>query len=359
MQSAGLRRYQRHAPGEGLLARRNKPTTKLRMSQDTVGLPLRTNLYPVYMQRWFAEIAERSEGTRNILVTENEKVVGSLPLMFGRNSIGMKHAYNLHWARLCGPVVPESVCQTERAEIIRRLIRQLPTDVSYCLTLATEFDYEVFLSEGFEPDLEDNYIVTPDRSPALYQSFSKMTKRHIRQAEDQLIVSTTTPRTFIDTYAADLRRRHRKSYAPLGIAHDALEEGLRRGQASIFTATSRVTGEVDAAVASLWDDVNYYYWMTTRRIHLNGESRPHQGAVKLLLWRAIQDASARNLVFDFDGVPSEGASRLYKGMGAQRSARYRVKRNTSIERYLGSFRTSAKLLIASSVGSFISLTFNK
>jgi len=95
-----------------------------------------------------------------------------------------------------------------------------------------------------------------------------MNKRHIRQAEDHLIVSTTTPRTFIDTYAADLRRRHRKSYAPLGIAHDALEEGLRRGQACIFTATSRVTGEVDAAVASLWDEVNYYYWMTTRRIHV-------------------------------------------------------------------------------------------
>jgi lipid II:glycine glycyltransferase (peptidoglycan interpeptide bridge formation enzyme) len=244
------------------------------------------------------------------------------------------------------------------------LIKQLPTDVSYFLTLSNEFDYRLFLSEGFQPALEENYTVAPDRSPLLHASFSKMTRRHIRQAQEHLIVSTTTPQAFIQTYAADLFRRRRKSYAPLTIAHDILKEGVRRGQARIFTANRRDTGEIDAAVACLWDDTNYYYWMTTRRVPADGQTRPHQGAVKLLLWSAIQDAAARGLTFDFDGIPSEfsskenGVTRLYAGMGGQRSIRYRVKRETRLEQLLGRLRRPAKLLITKTVGTFMTLKMN-
>lgn len=336
-------------------ASQRRGITMLSVSCDITGIALDPSQQPVYMQRWFSKIAEGIGGTRQILVTENENVVGRLTVVFGRNKIGMKQAYNLPWARFQSPIVCETVSQNERAEIIRRLIRQLPTDVSYNLTLANEFDYRVFLSEGFEPYPEDNYIVTPDQAQRLCQSFSTMTKRHIRQAQEQLVVSTTTPRAFINIYAADLRRRHRRSYAPLEIAREILEEGLLRGQARIFTANRRSTGEVDAAIACLWDEANYYYWMTTRRIHVEGESYPHQGAVKLLLWSAIQDAAGRNLTFDFDGVPSDGASRLYEGMGAQKSKRYRVKRNTRFERYFGRYRLLVKTLMTPAFRSLISL----
>jgi hypothetical protein len=336
----------------------------LLVSRDIAGIPLDSGKSPVYMQEWFTDIAAQNDNAKEIVVIEDGKVAGSLPIALVRNSLGMKQAYNLPWARVCGPNIPEGIGKTERAQITRRLIRQLPTDVSYFLTLATEFDYGVFLSEGFQPDLEDNYTVTPDLSAVLHTSFSKMTKRHIRQAQEHLIVSTTTPPAFIQIYATDLIRRRRKSYAPLMIAHKILEEGLRRGQARIFTANRRDTGETDAAVACLWDDTNYYYWMTTRRVQADGESRPHQGAVKLLLWAAIQDAAARGLTFDFDGVPSKlsakkgGVARLYDGMGAQPSIRYRVKRQTKVEQFLSRLRTPTKLLITKTVGTFMTLQMN-
>lgn len=336
----------------------------LLVSRDIAGIPLNGGKSPVYMQRWFTDIAVQNDNTKEIVVIEDGKVAGNLPIVLLRNSLGMKQAYNLPWARVCGPNIPEGIGEAKRAQITRQLIRQLPTDVSYFLTLATEFDYRLFLSEGFQPDLEDNYTVTPDLSAVLHTSFSKMTRRHIRQAQEHLIVSTTTPRAFIQTYATDLIRRRRKSYAPLTIAHDILEEGLRRGQARIFTANRRDTGETDAAVACLWDDTNYYYWMTTRRVQADGESRPHQGAVKLLLWSAIEDAAARGLTFDFDGVPSKlsskkgGVARLYDGMGAQPSIRYRVRRQTKVEQFLGRLRTPTKLLITKTVGTFMALQMN-
>ena len=336
----------------------------LLVSRDIAGIPLNAAKSPVYMQRWFTEIAERNDRTKKIVVIEDGNVAGSLTIVLRRNSLGMKQAYNLPWARVCGPNISEGIDKVKADQITRRLIRELPTDVSYFLTLATEFDYRLFLSEGFQPHLEDNYTVTPDRSSELHASFSKMTRRHIRQAQEHLTVSTITPRAFIKAYAADLFRRRRKSYAPLAIAQDILEEGLRRGQARIFTATRRNTGEIDAAVACLWDDTNYYYWMTTRRVHVEGESKPQQGAVKLLLWSAIQDASARGLTFDFDGVPADlsqkkdGVTRLYDGMGAQRSIRYRVKRETGLEQLVGRLRNPTKLLITKTVGTFMTLKMN-
>ena len=343
---------------------RRKFSNMLFVSRDIGGIPLNISKSPVYMQRWFTDIAEQNDDTRKIVVTEDGKVAGSLIIVLGRNSLGMKQAYNLPWARVCGPNIPEDICKTKKTQITRQLIKQLPTDVSYFLTLSNEFDYRLFLSEGFQPALDENYTVAPDKSPLLHASFSKMTRRHIRQAQEHLIVSTTTPQAFIQTYAADLFRRRRKSYAPLTIAHDILKEGVRRGQARIFTANRRDTGEIDAAVACLWDDTNYYYWMTTRRVPAEGQTKPHQGAVKLLLWSAIQDAAAKGLTFDFDGIPSEfsskenGVTRLYAGMGGQRSIRYRVKRETRLEQLLGRLRTPAKLLITKTIGTFMTLKMN-
>jgi hypothetical protein len=104
--------------------------------------------------------------------------------------------------------------------------------------------------------------------------------------------------------------------------------------------------------------------MTTRRVHVNGQNKPHHGAVKLLLWSAIQDASSKGLTFDFDGIPSNfspsenGVTRLYAGMGAQRSIRYRVTRETRLEQYLGRLRAPTKLLITKTVGTFMTLKMN-
>src|SRR6266852_5216953 len=332
--------------------------------RDVTGTLSQETNVPVYLQDWLTAIAARGGNTRKTVVTENGEPLGSLTISLDRNALGMKQAYNLPWARTCGPSIPEGINEERRADITRRLIRQLPTNVSFFLTLADEFDFRSFLEEGFKPVSEANYVIPPVPFPALHASLSKMTKRHIKQAQRDLVVSTTTPDSFIEIYATDLARRRRKPYAPLDIARDILSEGQRQGQARIFTAKRRDTGEIDAAIACLWDNAKYYYWMTTRRLQASGQNKPHQGAVKLLLWSAIQDAAARGLTFDFDGVPSgfsskeNGVTRLYAGMGGQRSIRYRVKRETGLEKSLGRLRTPIKLLITKTFGTFMTLKMN-
>lgn len=318
---------------------------------------------PVYMQEWLTEIAARSSQIRETAVIENGKPIGSLMFSVHRNAIGMKQGYDLPWARLSGITISENISQAKRAEVTRQLIRQLPKNVTLFLTLANEFDYNLFLSEGFKSTAGENYLIASDRLNSLYGSFSKMTKRHIKQAKRDLIVSTTTPEGFIDIYKADLARRRRKPYAPLDIACDILKEGLRRGQARIFTASRRDTREIDAAIACLWDDEKYYYWMTTRRLANDDQIKPYPGAVKLLLWSAIQDAAAKGLDFDFDGAADlggthAGKSRLYQGLGAELCVRYAVKRETRIERILGHLRPPVKFLLRMTVGKLMTLKLN-
>jgi hypothetical protein len=334
------------------------------LPREITGVPLGDGKTPVYLQNWLTKIAARSGKTRTLAVTEDGKLLGSLTIFLERNGLGMKQGYNLPWARLCGPNVSEGIGEEKRAQITRKLIRQLPKDVSFFLTLADEFDFRLFVSEGFQSTSEDNYVISPDRLPALQAAFSNMTKRHIKQAQRDLMVSSTTPEAFTEIYAADLAQRRRHSYAPLAIARDILTEGLSQGQARIFTAKRRDTGEIDAAIACLWDNSRYYYWMTTRRLPVEGQSKPHQGAVKLLLWSAIQDAAARGLTFDFDGAGGDlsprkdGTTRLYDGMGAQRCVRYAVKRETRLERLLGRFRPLVKLAIRKTVGRLMTLRMN-
>jgi hypothetical protein len=310
---------------------------------------------PVYLQDWFTAIAEKQKFARKEILTENGDPVASLSLSFTRNGVGMKQAHNLPWVRLCGLRFRDEVPESRKTEMARQLLKQLPENVSYFLTVASEFDYGVFCSLGFEPVLEHNYIITPDQFPNVTHSFSSLTKRHLKQANRQLIVSSTTADSFIGLYQANLNSRLRRSYAPLEVAHELLREGLRRKGARIFTAVNRETGEIDAAVACLWDDARYYYWMTTRRRQRYGQTKAHQGAVKLLLWSAIQDAAAKNLIFDFDGAPNGGSVRLYEGMGGKRTLRYRMIRRTKVERYVGTLRRPLKRFLRNTLGRIIAL----
>jgi hypothetical protein len=104
----------------------------------------------------------------------------------------------------------------------------------------------------------------------------------------------------VETYARDLSDRRRKSCASPAIAHRILDEGLRRGQARSFQ--TRQSRNRSRPRGSIGDDTNYYNSITTRRVRTSEPDKPALGAIKLLLWSAIQNALAKGR-YDFDRVP--------------------------------------------------------
>jgi hypothetical protein len=312
---------------------------------------------PVYMQDWFTAIAAKGRILR-VEVVEDRNVVGSFSCSLYRNPFGMRQAYNFPWARVGGPIIDASVDPVRRKKLIESLISQLPSNRSYFLTLSNEDDFRTFLASGFDGDLEDNFLIPADQAKTWERGLSKMSGRHLRGAEKALNISALEPAEFIRRYAEHLAMRRRKPSADLSIARDILIEATRRGQARVTAARRRNTGEIDAAVACLWDNTSYYYWMTTRRPPSGAHRAPHQGAVKLLLCTAIKDAHAKGLTFDFDGAPSARVAQLYAGMGGTKSVRYRVKRGTTCERLASLVRSPVKSALRKTFGRLITLKWN-
>jgi hypothetical protein len=313
---------------------------------------------PVYMQDWFTGLIAQKSDVIRATVTRNNMAVGVYVVSPYRNVLGMKQAYNLPWARLGGPVIDEDVDPVRRSQIAKDLIDQLPSNRSYFLTLSNETDFNAFLAAGFEGELEENFIIPVEQAATWESRLSKMSRRHLRRAKEELNVSTLDPAEFVRHYGEHLSMRRRKSYAELSIARDILIEAIRRGQARIIAARRRDSVEIDAAVACLWDDSNYYYWMTTRRPPVSGRRAPHQGAVKLLLYTAIKHAHSKGLTFDFDGVTSPCVAQLYAGMGGSKAVRYRVRRATIFERIASLIRSPVKSAFRRTIGRLIPLKLN-
>ena len=312
---------------------------------------------PVYMQDWFTAIAAKERILR-VEVVEDRNVVASLSCSLYRNPFGMRQAYNLPWVRVTGPIIDANDDPARRRKLIESLISQLPSNRSYFLTLSNEDDFRTFLASGFDGELEDNFLIPADQAKTWERGLSKMSVRHLRSAEKALKISALEPEEFIRQYAEHLAMRRRKPYADLSIARDILIEATRRGQARVAAARRRDTGEIDAAVACLWDNGRYYYWMTTRRPPSGAQRAPHQGAVKLLMYAAINHAHAKGLTFDFDGVTSARVAKLYAGMGGTKSVRYRVKRGTICERLASVVRSPVKAALRNTFGRLIKLKLN-
>lgn len=318
---------------------------------------------PIFLQDWFTEIAGSRSKLQVTTVVEDGNTVACLRLARHTTALGLKQAYNLPWARLGGIHHARDNGGT-RGAVAGRLVEQLPTNISYYLTLSDEADYQAFLDAGFHHVKEDNYLIPCGNLDATFQAFSKMTKRHLRKAEDELEISTADADWFIEWYESHLALRKRGAYAELETARDILAEAIRRNQASILTVWQPDHSEPDAAVACLWDDRYCYYWMTTRRVATGAQRRPHQGAVKLLVWRAIQIAHNKGLTFHLDGVqldlnaPKDGPGRFYEGFGAQRTPRFTVVRETTFARALAPFRGPIKRALRRTLGRFVALKWN-
>jgi hypothetical protein len=141
----------------------------------------------------------------------------------------------------------------------------------------------------------------------------------IRRAQEQYeVVPLDDPGAFIDFYAHNLQQ---KSYLDLSVCGKIIESCLTRQRGRILAARSR-NGDLVAANFCAWDARSSYYLMSTRA------NNAGNGAGSLLVWKAILDATSRELMFDMDGLASEGGILFFAGFGAEVRPRYVAERLT-------------------------------
>jgi hypothetical protein len=160
------------------------------------------------------------------------------------------------------------------------------------------------------------------------------TRQRYRKAGKKLEVVEIDPSLFFHLYRRDLAARDKISYHDLKVA-ESLASGCRtRGPGWLrITAAKGLGAPSDdprsyfAAIACLQDDSFGYYWMSTRSVDAT-DPDVRNGAVKFLLVDAIAHAARAGLMFDFDGVTTDGSSELYRGFRGTEVNRYVLTRKT-------------------------------
>jgi hypothetical protein len=154
------------------------------------------------------------------------------------------------------------------------------------------------------------------------------TRNVIRRAKEVLTVSdAVSAEVFFDFYEVNLNKKGIRNHYNKDVAVALIAESVRRNSGRVLTAVNSA-GDPQAAIFTVWNARREHYLMSTRR------HDAMNGAVNLLIWSAIKDASANGRTFDMDGLHIRNSRisnfPLLAGFGGSIRPRYVVWRSSPI-----------------------------
>jgi hypothetical protein len=279
----------------------------------------------VFLQGWWIEAARSALTTpyREARIVQNGQTLARLTYTLQKSRFGFRSWKPLDWSRVNEPLVSQLLSSTEKSVLLNQLMGQLPKNISFefvCGPSATDLDLirQAAHQAGFCQRTETIFWQSPDASKAVMRRVSKRYRQCVNKAREELRFVDISPDQFVRLYEANLRAAGRKPYSDGRVAKALIAAGLQLDdpQVRIFAVQKKAAdpddGFIDAAIACVWDDQRYYYWMTTcSRFSGDAEQKAHSHAVKFLVVTAMQDAGARGLIFDTDGGHTEGAAKQF------------------------------------------------
>jgi hypothetical protein len=291
--------------------------------------PVADPLVPtIFHETWWLDAV--TGGNYNYVeVRDKNNVVGRLPY-FMRSKWGMKYSTMPAMTHFLGPAVIEGdgAAPTRflrREQITRDLLRQLPKASLYRYKCHRDItDTIPFMQEKFMTSVQFTHEIAPATPDTLFKNMRSEKRKKIRQAEGLLtLADITDPHAFWAFYENNLRKRNVSSYYDKELCLKLLEGSLSRECGRIFGAYDK-NKDLVAAVYCIWDGTSYLYYMSTR------SANAHNGAISLLAWEAMKDASARGLIFDMDGVNNANSVLFFTEFGGVVSPRYIVTKQSAI-----------------------------
>ncbi|MCX8666127.1 GNAT family N-acetyltransferase [Acetobacteraceae bacterium B3987] len=168
----------------------------------------------------------------------------------------------------------------------------------------------------------------PDKSlETAWQDCDQKTRNLIRTADKKLSVRESDD---VELFIALVRQELPQNHHDYPLLKDLFTEACRRGQGIALYAYD---GEIPVSAALLiWDDNVLYYWQAVR---VRSSNVP--GLNMLLIWKAIEQAKKRGLIFDFDGFGSVRTAKMLASFGQKPVIRPEIRFETfiyTIKRYV-------------------------
>jgi hypothetical protein len=286
----------------------------------------------VFHEDWWLNAATGGN-YQEVTVSSGGRIVGRLPFAMFHMPAGCALCGMPELTHFLGPAIDAGPgAPANRAlkhdKILRDLLAQLPRHSGFYQKLHKDIgDTLAFQDAGYRTTVQFTYEIAPAPAATIWAAMRDKARNVIRRAKEQYtVIELSEPTVFAALYQHNLDARGMANYyhrisevCGAAIAHNA----------GRILAARDATGEIVAAIFYVWDTRAAYYLLTTR------SSAAANNAVSLLIWNAIQDSAARNLVFDFDGVGTAGSRVFYTGFGGQVSPRYIVSRYDFIHRVAG------------------------
>lgn len=302
------------------------------MNQDALSPKNKVNpLIPtIFHEQWWLDIV--TDGLyETVEVAKGGKTVGRLPYFF-RSKYGVKYSHLPPMTHFLGPAIDEGAGSLKtrllaRVGITRELIAGLPKAGLYKYKFHRDVtDVVAFQDNNFETGVQFTFEIAPHPVNLLWTNMGQGRRSQIQRAQNFLTTTTIEdPQEFYLFYTSNLNRRGLRNDYRRDVCCRAVGASLERASGRIYAAKDK-NGSLAAAVFCVWDQTAAYYLLTTRT------PDSHYGAVSLVIWKAIQDAAQRGLIFDFDGLSNKESFAFFVGFGGGLCPRYVVTRTSSLMR---------------------------
>jgi hypothetical protein len=296
--------------------------TGVRPDNHVADIPAFDPIAPtVFHQGWWLDAASAGQ-YHEITVESGGRIVGRFPFVLRRAGRLRTVCGMPELTHFLGPAVDDGTgagCNraVKRLEITRRLLDKLPKTSGFWhkMHLGTP-DMLAFQERAYDISVQFTYEILPAPESILWKSMRDKTRNVVRRAEEQFCLSEVhDPAEFIHPYNANLTSRgDRNIYNNATIGRLFIE--ARKHRQGKILAARRPDGSIAAAIFYVWDSRVTYYLMSTRA------NDAGNGAVSLLIWKAICESSSHERMFDFDGIGAHGATHFFSGFGGRVATRF-------------------------------------
>ena len=313
----------------------------MRKSPEILKIPAALAVLQVPQESFFYNRAANGLRKFEPMAWRNGRLVGRLPFTVRRQRGLFFSGGPPSWAHIAEPILKSDLSDQDKSNVLRELVLQLPRWTSLCFVCNPQQNdqmyIQIFKEAGFEHSTQDTYLALPSdpsvTDPNNGNGLRNKRLDSIKCARRKIVITEDlSTEQFIEFYARNLKIQNKFCYADLRIVRDIISSGRAARNVVIYTAVAVgsdvaevqagdeiLAGDVVASIVGLYDSVRCYYWLTTRL-----QTKGFSDTVEVLILHAVEQAKLRGVMFDADGVSTNGTQALYERLKFPHAAKRNI-----------------------------------
>lgn len=276
----------------------------------------------IFEQPWWLDVVCRDKW-KEIIIKENDVVVGRWPIVFEGNDIIMPQLTQTIGFWISDQIILNDRNGKKQREIICQLLDQLP----YSVNVKVKLDSSV---KDFMPMIWKGYSVSPFVSYRLNDlsswdnissKFSTNVKKTLKRAHKGLVVEHSNDvEKIFQLVDKTFNKRFIKNPLPEELIREIYTTASKYNSCHLLYAKDK-NGIIHSGSIFVYDS-NVFYHLVSGTDPMHKSS----GAATLLITEGIKLASKTSCCFDFEGSMIEGINRFYSQFGADQMVYYQISK---------------------------------